>query len=204
VNPTFDYRRFYDRLSAFYAAGLYLIPAWRRYTESVLPWLPTDGALLEIGPGPGLLHRRFAAHYPFAVGFDLSPGMLRQTQRRLHRLDLPARLVRGDAVRLPFSAGTFDGIALTFVFSAIPDGALAMTEIARVLRPGGRVALVDACRPADGNRIANWLANQWERLGDFMRDESDLMQAAGLAIVERREFGAFNSIRLTVGCRPES
>jgi ubiquinone/menaquinone biosynthesis C-methylase UbiE len=180
-----------------------LFPVWRGYTEAVLPWLPPDGAILEIGPGPGVLLRKLAARHPFAAGFDLSPSMLRRARQRLRRAGLPDRLVRGDIVRLPCAAGSFDGIALTFTFSAVPDGDAAMHEMARVLRPGGVIALVDACEPENGNRVALWLARQWERFGDHMRDESALMRAAGLEIVERREFGAFSSIRLTVERKPD-
>jgi ubiquinone/menaquinone biosynthesis C-methylase UbiE len=197
-----DYRRLYDRLAPFYAPAMRLLPMWRAYTEAVLPWLPTDGSILEIGPGPGVLLRKLAAGHPVAAGFDLSPEMLRRAQQRLRRAGLPDRLVRGDIAHLPFAAGSFDGIALSFTFSAVPDGGAAMGEMARVLRRGGVIALVDACEPENGNRVALWLARQWERFGDFIRDESALMRAAGLEIVERREFGAFSSIRLTVGCQP--
>jgi ubiquinone/menaquinone biosynthesis C-methylase UbiE len=194
-----DYRRLYDRLAPFYAPAMRLFPMWRRYTEAVLPWLPGGGTILEIGPGPGVLLKQIAARSPVAVGLDLSPGMLARAGRRLQRAGYPARLVQGNIVCLPFADQTFDGIALTFVFSAVPDGSAAMGEMARLLRPGGVIALVDACEPADGNRVALWLARQWERFGDSMRDEAALMRGAGLDIVERREFGAFNSIRITVG-----
>jgi ubiquinone/menaquinone biosynthesis C-methylase UbiE len=198
-----DYRRLYDRLAPFYAPAMRLFPMWRGYTEAVLPWLPTDGAVLEIGPGPGVLLRKLAARHPFAAGFDLSRGMLRRARQRLRRAGLPDRLVRGDLIRLPFAAASLDGLALTFTFSAVPDGDAAMREMARVLRPGGVIALVDACEPENGNRVALWLARQWERFGDHMRDESALMRTAGLEIVEQREFGAFSSIRLTVGRKPD-
>jgi ubiquinone/menaquinone biosynthesis C-methylase UbiE len=196
------YRRLYDRFAPFYGPAMRLFPMWRRYTEAVLPWLPDSGQVLEIGPGPGVLHQILAERYTVAVALDLSPGMLRQTHKRLRRRGLPARLVCGNAVNLPFASRSFDGLALTFVFSAIPDGAAAMSEITRVLRSGGVVALVDACEPEDRNRVALWLARQWERFGDFMRDEADLMRAAGLDVLEQHEFGAFHSIRLTVGRKP--
>jgi ubiquinone/menaquinone biosynthesis C-methylase UbiE len=199
--PT-DYRRLYDRLAPFYAPAMRLFPMWRRYTEAVLPWLPADGAILEVGPGPGVLLQTIAARSAGAVGLDLSPGMLIRARDRLRRAGLSARLAQGDILQLPFAAHTFDGIALTFVFSAVPDGPAAMGELARVLCPGGVIALVDACEPADHNRIAVWLARQWERFGDFMRDESALMRAAGLDVIEQREFGAFHSIRITVGRLP--
>lgn len=199
MSQPFDYRRFYDRFSLVYAEFMAVLPMWRRYTETVLPWLPDTGCVLEIGPGPGLLHTMLARKYPCAVGLDLSRGMLRQTRKRLALIRKPARLVNANAERLPLAANAFDGIALTFVFSAVPDGDSAMHEIARVLRPGGIVALVDACEPRDQNPVAMWLARQWKRFGDVMRDEAALMRAAGLDVIECREFGAFNSIRITVG-----
>jgi ubiquinone/menaquinone biosynthesis C-methylase UbiE len=146
-----------------------------------------------------LLLAQLAERCPLAIGLDLSPAMLRQTQCRLRRAGLPTCLVRGDATRLPFATSSFGGIAITFTFSAIPDGLAAMGEMARVLRPDGVVALVDAGVPGDRNPIGVGLARLWERFGDFMRDEAALMRQAGLEIVARREFGAFNGIRLVVG-----
>lgn len=204
MSRPFNYQRFYDLLAPVYAGAMRLLPMWRRYTEAVLPWLPEGGAVLELGPGPGVLLRQLAAAHPFAAGLDLSPGMLRQASKRLRRAGHPVRLVRGNIEHLPLAPASFDGVALTFVFSAIPDGPGAMGEITRVLRPGGVVALVDACDPGPDYRVAGWLARLWEQFGDFMRDEAALMEGAGLDVIECHLFGAFDSIRLTVGRRPES
>jgi ubiquinone/menaquinone biosynthesis C-methylase UbiE len=202
MSKPFNYQRFYDRLSPFYATGQRLLPMWRRYTEQVLPWLPPGGAVLEIGPGPGLLLEQLAGRHPFAAGLDLSPGMLRQAQHRLRQAHRPTRLMQGDALRLPLPSESLDGIATTFAFSAIPDGLAAMREMTRVLRPYGVLALVDAGYPSDRNRIGSLLARMWEAGGDFMRDEAALMGQAGLDVILRREFGAFNHIRLVVGRKP--
>jgi ubiquinone/menaquinone biosynthesis C-methylase UbiE len=202
MNKPFNYQRFYDLLAPIYATGQRLLPMWRRYTEQVLPWLPYTGAVLEIGPGPGMLLEKLAGRHSLAVGFDLSPGMLREAQRRLRRAHRYTRLVRGDATHLPFAPRSFDGIATTFTFSAIPDGQAAMREMARVLRPAGVLALVDAGYPSDGNRGGAALARLWELGGDFMRDEAALMDQAGLEVVKRREFGAFSGMRLVVGRKP--
>jgi ubiquinone/menaquinone biosynthesis C-methylase UbiE len=198
----FKYRRFYDWLAPIYATAQRLLPMWRRYTEEALPWLPPTGAVLEIGPGPGLLLEKLAGRHPLAVGLDLSPGMLREASRRLRRAHRRTRLVRGDATHLPFAPDSFEGVATTFAFSAIPDGLTAMGEMARVLCPAGVLALVDAGYPSDRNRIGMGLARLWELGGDFMRDEAALMGQAGLEVIVRRELGAFNSIRLVVGRKP--
>jgi arsenite methyltransferase len=199
MSKPFNYRRFYDLLAPMYATGQRLLPMWRRYTEEVLPWLPPTGAVLEIGPGPGVLLEKMAGRHPLAIGFDLSPSMLREAKRRLQRAHRRTRLAQGNATHLPFASESLDGIATTFAFSAIPDGLAAMREMARVLRPAGVLALVDAGYPSDGNRAASTLARLWELGGDFMRDEAALMRQVGLEIVIRREFGAFDHIRLVVG-----
>jgi ubiquinone/menaquinone biosynthesis C-methylase UbiE len=202
MSKPFNYERFYDWLAPVYATGQRLLPMWRRYTEAVLPWLPPTGAVLEIGPGPGVLLEKLAGRHPLAVGLDLSPGMLREAQQRLRSAHRRTRLVQGDATHLPFAAGSLDGIATTFALSAVPDGLEAVREMARVLRPYGILALVDAGYPTEGNRIGAMLARLWELGGDFMRDEAALMEQAGLEIVVRREFGAFEHMRLVVGRKP--
>lgn len=194
-----DYQRLYDRLAPFYAPAMRLFPMWLRYAQEALAWLPPTGAILEIGPGPGVLLAQVAERYPMTVGLDLSPAMLHHAQHRLRRIGLCARLVQGHATHLPFPTNCFSGICLTFVFSAIPDGCTAMCEMGRVLRPGGVLALVDAGVTRDGNRIGRALARVWTWFGDVMRDETALMREAGLEVVERREFGAFKGIHLVVG-----
>ncbi len=125
--------------------------------------------------------------------------MLVRTQHHLRQSGLRPRLVEGNAIRLPFASGSLDAVALTFVFTAIPDGQQAMDEMARVLRPDGVLVLVDAWDPGPQQRIAHGLARTWALFGDLMRDEAALMRAAGLEVTEQRAFGAFNSVRITVG-----
>lgn len=201
---TARYQRLYDRMAPFYASGMRLLPVWRRYTETALPWLDevaVTGPVLEIGPGPGVLLEKQARRFDVAVGLDLSRGMLVQAQTRLRDAGLPARLVQGNAAALPFASASFAAVTLTFAFSAFPNGLAAMQEIARVLRAGGLVALVDAAEPDDGNAAGLALARTWELFGDFMRDEAGLMRQAGLEVIACHNFGAFRSIRLTVGKR---
>lgn len=189
------YRRLYDRMAPFYAAGQWLVPPWRRYAEEALRFLPEAGAVAEVGPGPGLLLDRMRAPGRTLLGLDLSGRMLARARARLAG---GASFVQADCTALPLASGRLDAIVLTFVLSAVPEGEAAARELARVLAPGGRVIVVDACVPQSGNAVARWLGRQWERFGDRLRDEAALLAGAGLAVEERREFGAFESIRLTV------
>ena len=192
-----NYQRLYDRMAPFYGVFWERVRPWHRYTQAVLPELPEGERVLEIGPGPGVVQAQLAERYPVA-GFDLSSGMLRKTKSGC-RKKVSRRLVQGNARALPFASNSFDAVTMTFVFSAIPDGATAMREFHRVLRPGGVLVLVDAGVPGNGNLPGRMLARMWELFGDFMRDEAALMQAAGFEVVKRQEFGVFDGIRLVVG-----
>lgn len=196
---SFDYRRFYDRAASWYEKVVCVLPMWRRYVRESLAWLPDKGDVLEVGSGPGLLMEEIARGHAFVVGLDLSRGMLGRAQKRLRRAGLAAHLIQADASHLPFRDSRFDGIVMTFVFSAIPDGVGTMRELARVLRPNGILVLVDACVPDDSNLPARALARLWTLFGDFMRDEAALMRASSMEVIARREFGIFRGIRLVVG-----
>ncbi len=195
MTGSFDYQGLYDRIAGIY--GL-TAPLWWGYVARALSWVPVEGPVLEIGPGPGYLLAVLARRGP-ACGLDLSPRMLRQARRRLARASLQAPLIQGEAAHLPFANESFQAVVLTFTFSAIPDGLGALQEIRRILRLGGRVVIVDAGIPQNRNRMALFLARQWERFGDRMRDEAALMEEVGLAAVHREEFGPWRCMRVVVG-----
>lgn len=89
--------------------------------------------VLEVGCGTGLLLRRFAGFARAARGVDLSPGMLARARAR--GLDA----VEGSATELPFPDASFD-VACSFkVLAHVRDIRKALTEMARVVRPGGHV-----------------------------------------------------------------
>jgi SAM-dependent methyltransferase len=102
-------------------------------------------AVLDIGSGPGLLAREMAdAVGPEGrvVGLDLAEPMLEMGRRRC--ADRPwVEFEQGDAATLPFEAASFDAVVTTQVYEYVPDIPGALAEVARVLRPGGLVAILD-------------------------------------------------------------
>jgi len=100
------------------------------------------GETLEVAIGTGLN----LPHYPADVGLtgvEWSPAMLAVAERRAARLSRAARLQVGDARALPFANASFDTVVCTFALCGIPDERLALAEMARVLRAGGRLLLAD-------------------------------------------------------------
>jgi ubiquinone/menaquinone biosynthesis C-methylase UbiE len=103
------------------------------------------GRTLEIGVGTGAN----LAHYPpdaSVTAIDLSPEMLAIAQQHAQELNLDIELQLGDAQALDFGDGEFDTVTATFLLSTVPDPQRAVFEMRRVLRPGGRVLLLDFAR----------------------------------------------------------
>jgi ubiquinone/menaquinone biosynthesis C-methylase UbiE len=109
-----------------------------------------SGEVLEVAVGTG----RNLPFYPQGTrltGIELSPAMLgiartRAAELGMERLDLR----EGDAHELPFADGSFDTVVCTLGLCSIPDDRRAVSEMARVLRPGGRLLLLDHVRAASG------------------------------------------------------
>lgn len=100
--------------------------------------LPAQGRFLEVGCGPGFVTEALRELRPglTVVGLDLDPALLGVAK------DLfPA--VRGDAARLPFADRTFDFVYARLVARHLPDPRSALSEMGRVLRPGGRLVVAD-------------------------------------------------------------
>jgi len=76
-------------------------------------------------------------------GLDLSEEMLTVARHRAATLSREIGLQQGDAQALPFSDGTFDTVVCAFALCSIPDDRRAVAEMKRVLRPGGRLLLID-------------------------------------------------------------
>ncbi|KOX16001.1 class I SAM-dependent methyltransferase [Nocardiopsis sp. NRRL B-16309] len=100
------------------------------------------GRVLEVAVGTG----HDLAYYPPGTdltGVDLSPGMLSRARARAEAVGIEAAFVEGDAQDLPFGDGEFDSVVCALALCTIPDQRAAVSEMWRVLRPGGRLALVD-------------------------------------------------------------
>jgi ubiquinone/menaquinone biosynthesis C-methylase UbiE len=136
------------------------------------------GSVLEIGAGTGLN----LPHYPATVGelvlTEPDPGMVARLQRRVARRECAAasvRVVPAPAESLWFPDAAFDAVVSTMVLCTVPDPAAALQEIARVLRPGGRLVLVEHVLSPSA-RLARWqrrLAGPWAAFAAGCRCDQD-------------------------------
>jgi ubiquinone/menaquinone biosynthesis C-methylase UbiE len=100
------------------------------------------GRVLEVAVGTGLNLPRYPPQAA-VTGLDMSRAMLAVARERVAGLGRPVALVEGDAQVLPFADGTFDTVVCTLGLCSVPDDRAAIAEMYRVLRPGGRLLLLD-------------------------------------------------------------
>ncbi|MGI8461944.1 MAG: class I SAM-dependent methyltransferase [Solirubrobacterales bacterium] len=116
----------------------------------LLMGLSRGDTVLDVACGPGNFSREFArdaGESGLVVGLDGSRTMLERGAAELRRSALAnLALVRGDATALPFEHGSFDGVCCFAAIHLFADPYAALDEMARVLRPGGRIALMASVR----------------------------------------------------------
>jgi ArsR family transcriptional regulator len=137
------------------------------------------GAVLDIGTGTGRMAELFAEGAERVVALDKNLEMLRVARAKLQHLPTARiELVQGDFAELPFADASFDTVLLHQVLHFAPDPAPALTEAARVLRSGGRIAIVDF---ASHDREELRTSHQHLRLGFSDRQMAELLRAAGFS-----------------------
>ena len=147
--------RRYDLLSAALSFGQ--DPRWRRALVSAVAPAPGE-RVLDVATGTGMVAAELLARCDCSVvGVDQSPEMLSAARARFDggapnggsgaaaRPERPARveLIEGQAEALPFVDGSFDALTFTYLLRYVDDPQATMRELARVVRPGGRVASLE-------------------------------------------------------------
>ena len=136
--------RRYDLLSA--ALSLGQDPRWRRAMVASIDAGPDD-RVLDVATGTGLVARGLVARYRCSVvGLVQSRDMLAGARHALAAAPgLAARidLVQGEAEHLPFGDGEFDHLTFTYLLRYVDDPAATLAELARVVKPGGRIACLE-------------------------------------------------------------
>jgi demethylmenaquinone methyltransferase/2-methoxy-6-polyprenyl-1,4-benzoquinol methylase len=155
----------YDLVNRVMTFGMDI--GWRRSAVRALGLGPS-ALVLDVGAGTGDLCRELARAGYHPVGVDLSLGMLTHAQ-------CPAAMVQGDAGRLPLASASVDGAVSGFALRNFADLSGVFDELGRVVRPGGRVALLEVSAPARGVLRAGhsvYFGHVVPRIGAVLSDAS--------------------------------
>jgi ubiquinone/menaquinone biosynthesis C-methylase UbiE len=194
--------RTYDKQMAFWE---------RRLFGDGRQWVcaQATGEVLEVAIGTG----RNLPYYPQGIhltGVDFSPAMLQLARRQADRFGRKVDLRLGDAQALDFPDACFDTVVCTLSLCAIPDERRAVAEMKRVLRPGGRLLLLDHVAAAPRwVRAVQWLLERITRpLGEehLRRRPLRQVQAEGFQIEsqERTKLGIVERLAARKPTKPTS
>jgi SAM-dependent methyltransferase len=190
----------YSLIAPFYDALLARPSA--RLREPSLAGLPREGelAILMDGIGTGLDLPFLPPNHRY-TGLDLTAAMLARAKPRAEGLHL--NLVQGDSLNLPFADASFDHAVLHLILAVVPQPARALKEAARVIKPGGRILVLDKfLRPgqrAPLRRLLNPLSRRFATRLDVVFEDV-LAQVPELRLESDAPLlakGWFRAIRLT-------
>lgn len=187
----------FDGLSSIYDLGMLPLEwlLFRRLRRQMFPLLRGD--VLEIGVGTGInlpLYRPEAR----VTGSDASGEMLTWAARRSHN---GTSLAQSDVQQLPFPDKSFDVVAASFLFCSVTDPAQGLAEVRRVLRPGGRLVLLEHTRGNNG--LGAWLTDalhpawkSWSKECHLNRETAQTVAQVGFEVrrVERHALGIVRMI----------
>jgi ubiquinone/menaquinone biosynthesis C-methylase UbiE len=145
---------------------------------------------LDLACGPGTFTRVLAQHVRTAVALDLTPALMEQARAALAKAGITnVAFGCADAMSLPLASASLDLAVCGYSLHHFSDAARAVRELARVVRPGGRVALMDLLAPDEPERAA--ANNEIERVRDASHvttfraaDLRGLVESAGLRVRE--------------------
>jgi demethylmenaquinone methyltransferase/2-methoxy-6-polyprenyl-1,4-benzoquinol methylase len=159
----------FDRIAPRYGLVNHLMTGgldvvWRRRAVGELR-LPRGALVADLACGTGQFCRALGRAGYRSIGVDSSAGMLARARGA-------GELVRADILELPFEAGSVDGVTSGFALRNVVDIGRCAAEMARVVRPGGRLAVLDLAEPRPATR---WIRSTWidrvvPRLGALLSD----------------------------------
>jgi ubiquinone/menaquinone biosynthesis C-methylase UbiE len=145
------------------------------------------GRTIDLGAGTGANLGLYPEAVTELVMAEPDPHMLKQLRAKVREAGVGAEVIEASAQRLPFEDSSFDTAVFTLVLCTVPDPRAALSEAARVLKPGGKLLFVEHVR-AEDQSLARWqdrLEKPWRFLGDGChcnRDTVATIEASPLTV----------------------
>lgn len=160
--------------------------SWRREMLA-----KAEGEVLEVGIGTGTNLPFYPSTVTHVTGIDFSPNMIKLAQKEAVKAPVPVKLIEMDAEELDFPNASFDTVVTACVFCSVPDPIQGLKEIKRVLKPGGKVLMLEHMRSdhvilgklmdaANPLIVRLWGAN-------INRKTMENIQAAGLQVKQEKQ-----------------
>jgi demethylmenaquinone methyltransferase/2-methoxy-6-polyprenyl-1,4-benzoquinol methylase len=201
----------YDSMGAALSFGQ--DPRWRRALVRAIDPQPGD-RVLDVATGTGMVAEALARRSGCSiVALDQSDAMLARAHDRLQRdpaLASQISLVRGEAERLPFADAEFDALTFTYLLRYVDDPLATMRELARVVKPGGRIGMVEfGVPPAPGLRglwrlqtrvalplLGRLVSPAWLEVGRFLGPNIEQFHALEPDLIGLWEQAGINDVSL--------
>ena len=186
-------RRYFDRWSKHYDDGR--ISRWFQYTQELsirLLDLKADSKVLDVGCGTGYAVLRLASTVSAgkACGIDVSPGMVAKASSKVpQELKGIAEFVQASSEDIPYPNGQFDHVLCTNSFHHYPDPLQALREMRRVLKPRGRIVILENAPDL------SWYTWGWDRILRIV-EEGHVRYYASREIEEMLKNSGFDHLRL--------
>lgn len=195
---TEKFDQFYTEFARPYDKFVKSLPIWRNWLNQVLPWLQGP-RILEVSFGTGYLLTQYAGQFQtYAIDYNSTMATIAHDNLEQHKRQ--ASLQLADVAALPYASASFDTVVNTMAFSGYPDAVQALTEMRRVLKPGGRLVMIDINYPVNGNWPGVWLTTAWRYGGDIIRNMRHLFNQLGFQYTDL-EIGGFGSVHLYIAVK---
>lgn len=153
----------------------------------------TEEEVLEIGFGTGINLKFYPQNIKKIIGVDANKGMLQQAQKKIGYGRIEIELINQSSEALPFPDNSINAVASTYTLCSIKDINAALTEINRVLKPGGKYyflehGLADNLKTQKWQHRLNPIQNIWSGGCNLNRDIKSLISNAGFNILELKNY----------------
>jgi ubiquinone/menaquinone biosynthesis C-methylase UbiE len=194
-NYTEEYNATYTKIAKGYDLFVKVLPIWRNWIMKAIPHIEGP-RVLEVSFGTGYLLSQYADRFD-TYGIDFNEKMVLIAKENLNKKGYKANLIQGNVESLPYETDSFDCLVNTMAFTGYPNAHKSMSELYRVLKPGGKLVMVDINYPKNGNIFGKMMTRFWIAAGDIIRDMDEVLKAFDFDY-KSEEIGGFGSVHLTI------